>query len=1003
MPLIPMLEALLEFGYALTGSYGFAIVILSILVNIILLPAYFLAEHLQKKELQIRNVMHDKLQEIRQCFTGQERFMMTQTLYRLHGYHPIMGLRSLFSLLIQIPFFLAAYQFLKHYAPLTGTSFLFIGDLSVADGLMPLGRYAINLLPIIMTVINVIAARIYTARTNPRSIISALNMAVIFLVLLYSSPAALVLYWTCNNLFSLGKNMLLARRKDDGIVPIRLSSLLATHIDQWITDKKKFIQSIVGIWGFAVYSLISFLFFSYNRKTGLLPNTLLGMAVCALIVSAAILCISHYKQHRKYTLCMLHIACIIAGILMLLYYAYIPISEIDLPEILLKLAACGILALPNVLWFPYFIRLAHRYGKTSTSYISQKSQPLQFYITLATLSVTSIVIFFTLPTEIFHNLPAEARISFSDIIIHNLPYFFAVIAGGILLYVLTPRRIRLWMVLSMVSMALILVSYALIIPFDLGPMDHFQLMIPQTIAPSSFFYIIEGIGLVLFVFWIHGSLRSHKKQLLAIILVCNIVAIGKFASTSIWAARQDAVAASPETQVDKKKHDKLPPDIFSFSQEKQNIVLIILDMANGGYMQRAMEENPSLSQIYRDFTWYPNTLSISTFTLASKPSMIGGWHYTPENIAKIPGTKLTEKILTSQDLLLQTFSSHQYKISMTGEHYVGYNKSLCSQLRRTNISCLEPSNKAIERIWLSNNPTAPRPKDTIAPDKKYAIHLNLAGLLRAVPIALKQRIYNKGTWNISSRKQIGYEFTLKEWGLIDSLANMSTIRDTASPNEQEENGTFTFIHSNSTHYPYALNSQCRLMRDELPDPNSKDNIAGDSPYFAFRCVMESLGKWFEWLRMHDAYDNTKIIIVSDHGNDVSDDPMNSNDIAPDMIGRAHPHIFTRLHVLLMIKDFSRANSQQQELQIDNRLMSNSDTASILYHSIEGYVPPANSHPDDLYDPTKIPPPSTRTIPSYHTGFDSWSEHEKLKEQFVIRDKYLVTDNIFEANNWKQIK
>ena len=32
-------------------------------------------------------------------------------------------------------------------------------------------------------------------------------MAVIFLVLLYNSPSGLVVYWTCNNIFSLVKNI----------------------------------------------------------------------------------------------------------------------------------------------------------------------------------------------------------------------------------------------------------------------------------------------------------------------------------------------------------------------------------------------------------------------------------------------------------------------------------------------------------------------------------------------------------------------------------------------------------------------------------------------------------------------------------------------------------------------------------------------------------------------------------------------------------------------------
>ena len=67
--------------------------------------------------------------------------MMMQSLYRLHRYHLVMGLGLIGSLLIQIPFFFAAYHMLKNYEALEGVSFLFIHDLSKADALLVLGRY----------------------------------------------------------------------------------------------------------------------------------------------------------------------------------------------------------------------------------------------------------------------------------------------------------------------------------------------------------------------------------------------------------------------------------------------------------------------------------------------------------------------------------------------------------------------------------------------------------------------------------------------------------------------------------------------------------------------------------------------------------------------------------------------------------------------------------------------------------------------------------------------
>ena len=50
-----------------------------------------------------------------------------------------MVLRSSFGLLIQVPFFIAAYAYLSHLEVLRGTSFLFIRDLGAPDALLKLG------------------------------------------------------------------------------------------------------------------------------------------------------------------------------------------------------------------------------------------------------------------------------------------------------------------------------------------------------------------------------------------------------------------------------------------------------------------------------------------------------------------------------------------------------------------------------------------------------------------------------------------------------------------------------------------------------------------------------------------------------------------------------------------------------------------------------------------------------------------------------------------------
>jgi hypothetical protein len=97
---------------------------------------------------------------------------------------------------------MAAYHALRHHYGMNGQSFLIIADLSKPDALL----FGINLLPIIMTFVNMLSACI-TPGFNRRDILHAWIISAVFLALLYTSPSALLLFWTCNNLWGLLLNM----------------------------------------------------------------------------------------------------------------------------------------------------------------------------------------------------------------------------------------------------------------------------------------------------------------------------------------------------------------------------------------------------------------------------------------------------------------------------------------------------------------------------------------------------------------------------------------------------------------------------------------------------------------------------------------------------------------------------------------------------------------------------------------------------------------------------
>ena len=205
------LYTIIEFTYMLCdkilNNTGLSVIGVSVAITLLCLPLYTVAEHWQEVERDTQAKMKSGLDRIKTAFSGDERYMMTTTFYHQHHYSPIMSLRSSFGLLIQIPFFLAAYTYLSHLPDLQGEHFLFIRDMGKPDALFSIGSFDVNILPIAMTLINCISGIIYSKGHGIREKVQIFGMAAIFLVVLYGSPAGLVLYWTFNNIFSLVKNI----------------------------------------------------------------------------------------------------------------------------------------------------------------------------------------------------------------------------------------------------------------------------------------------------------------------------------------------------------------------------------------------------------------------------------------------------------------------------------------------------------------------------------------------------------------------------------------------------------------------------------------------------------------------------------------------------------------------------------------------------------------------------------------------------------------------------
>jgi YidC/Oxa1 family membrane protein insertase len=197
-------------------QWGLAVMVLSLIVGILMRPLSNIADRLQDQVHEIDGRLAPKLAAIKKAYKGEQQSEKILAMYKDEKVHPLYSLKSLAGVFVVIPVFIGAFDMLAENIHLSGESFLWIADLSHADAFMALpfslpffGGY-LNLLPFIMTAFSFVASKMHShpamdvdqQRKHSRNLVL---MSLAFLVLFYTFPAGMVLYWTTNNLISVIK------------------------------------------------------------------------------------------------------------------------------------------------------------------------------------------------------------------------------------------------------------------------------------------------------------------------------------------------------------------------------------------------------------------------------------------------------------------------------------------------------------------------------------------------------------------------------------------------------------------------------------------------------------------------------------------------------------------------------------------------------------------------------------------------------------------------------
>jgi len=213
----PLLRGLHWIHENVVANYGWAIVLMTLLLKILLLPLTHKSyvsmrkmQEIQPKMEALRAKYRPKLKDKQGRPNMEAQRKMNEemmALFKQEGVNPAGGC---LPMVLQMPFFFAFYFILREAVELRNAAWLWVPDLSAPE------PTAIHFLPLVMTVTQFLQQRMTPMAGDPMQRRLFQLLPFFFLVLFWGMPSGLVLYWLTNNVLTIGQQSIYNHLKRRG-------------------------------------------------------------------------------------------------------------------------------------------------------------------------------------------------------------------------------------------------------------------------------------------------------------------------------------------------------------------------------------------------------------------------------------------------------------------------------------------------------------------------------------------------------------------------------------------------------------------------------------------------------------------------------------------------------------------------------------------------------------------------------------------------------------------
>lgn len=198
-PLCIVMLRIMEFFHSLVSVWGVAIILLTVLVKLVLLPL----THWSTVSMRRMSALKPLLDEINEKYKDDKarKNQAMMDLYRTHKVNPLGGC---FPLLLQMPIWIALYRMLGASTELYHVSFLYLPDLTQAD--------PYYILPAVLGVSMFVQQKMTpTTVDSAQAKVMLYGMPILFTVFMLFLPSGLNLYIFTNTLLSIAQQQIYNR------------------------------------------------------------------------------------------------------------------------------------------------------------------------------------------------------------------------------------------------------------------------------------------------------------------------------------------------------------------------------------------------------------------------------------------------------------------------------------------------------------------------------------------------------------------------------------------------------------------------------------------------------------------------------------------------------------------------------------------------------------------------------------------------------------------------